>query len=768
MSVGRILLHKATRDLRRRRAQLIAVAVTVGCGLAMFSSTYDAYRNLETSYQRVYDNLSFGDLWVTGGDTAQVVDAARADAGVTAVATRIEADVPLGLADREVRGRVVSIPVGDQPDVNRLLLSAGSYPTDANTVVLEQHAADHFHLGVGDTVSVVIDGTPTEVRVGGVAASAEYLWLARSRNEAITVPDDFAVVFAPRPLAEQMAPDAPEQVVLTATGTAPVDRMRAAARSAGAIDVYGRADQASNATLQIDVSGFGEMAVLFPILFLTAAGLAVYVLLGRLVQLDRPVIGALTANGVDRHTIQRHYATHAFVAVFAGAVPGLILGSLLGGLMTGLYTSELDIPVTATSFRPLTPIIGLGFAFVTAALIAIVPARTASRVLPAEALRPPAPPPGSGRTFVERLLPFRLPTGGRVALRNLFRSPKRALGTAVGVIVAAVVVIASAGMGDSMNAALHRQSSLDRRDLTAVIAGTADGATVAGFAAIDGVAAAEPADLVNGRVAASGAAAGAEVQLFQRGTTMHRFDGPFDGGMVLSKTTADQIGAGVGDRVEVTAGTADGMVTVIGVLQEPLGGSNYLDLDTWQAIGGGAPRAVSMRVTDGVDPSVVRDRLQARSDVLAVVDHAALQQAVTDLLGLFNVFIAIMVGFGIVLAIALVFNAITVNVSERTTELATLRAAGVGRRRLHRWVLVETLLVVALALIPGLVLGGIVSGQFLTAIDTGVFHFDSVINATTWLWVAALVLGAAALAHLPAFRRLDRMDLAAVVRERQA
>jgi putative ABC transport system permease protein len=768
-AVGRLLRRKAWRDLRHRRAQLIAVAVTVGCGLALFASTYDAYRNLETSYRRAYDQLAFADLWVTGGDSGAVADQATRDPHVTAVETRIEADVPLQIGGKRLQGRVASIPVGRQPDVNRLLLSHGRYPDQPDEVVLEQHAADTFHLGVGDTVGVVVGGTPTQVRIAGVAASAEYLWLARSRDDIVTVPDDFAVVFAPEPLAQQMAPGGPRQVVLTVDSTASLRHLRAVADDAGATDVYDQAHQPSSSTLQIDIAGFGEMALMFPVLFLSAAGLAVYVLLGRVVQQDRPVIGALTANGVSRRVVMRHYATHAFAAVLAGAIPGLVVGSLLGGVLTGVYTSELHIPITATQLRPMTPLIGLAFALVTAGIVAVGPARAAARVLPAEALRPPTPPAGAGRTHLERLLPIALPTGARMAVRNLGRRPTRALGTAVGVALAAIVVVAAAGMRDSMASAVDRQfSTVDSRDLTAVLSRPADAAAVADLASIDGVEVAEAADLAQVQLAAGDATSAVELQLLEPRTAMHGFDHRWDGGLVVSSRTAHQLGVGIGDDLELRGADAAGRLPLVQISDEPLGDTAYLDLPTWRELGGPAPRAVSLRGADGADLDAIHAALDSRPGVVAVVDHAALAAAVDDLLGLFAAVIWIMVGFGLVLAIALVFNAIAVNVGERTTELATLRAAGIDRRRLHRWVLLETSTVVALALLPGLLVGRAVCGQLLSAVDTSAFHIDRSIDATTWLWVAALVLGASALAHLPAWRRVDRMDLAAVVRERQS
>ena len=47
----RLLRRKVLRDLRRRRSQIAAVAVTVFLGILLFAANHDAARNLDASYR---------------------------------------------------------------------------------------------------------------------------------------------------------------------------------------------------------------------------------------------------------------------------------------------------------------------------------------------------------------------------------------------------------------------------------------------------------------------------------------------------------------------------------------------------------------------------------------------------------------------------------------------------------------------------------------------------------------------------------------------
>ncbi|RMH71044.1 MAG: FtsX-like permease family protein, partial [Actinomyces sp.] len=315
-----LLGRKARRDLRRQRAQAGAVAATVFLGIVLFVADLDASLNLSTSYASFYERTAMADVWITGGDTPAIADALAADPRVATVEDRVHADVPLRLAGRELYGRVDGATSG----VNRLHLVAGRDlgPDDTRAVVLERHAADEFDLAVGDTVEVRLGDSWTPVPVVGVAASPEYLFPSRSRTDIFTLPSEFAVVFAPDELARRMAPDTPRQVVArfvdgTDTDAALAD-VRALADAHGAGEVYGLDEQPSNLALQSDVQGFASISVLFPLLFLSVAGMAAYVMLGRLVRRERHEIGTLYANGIDRRSIVRHYVTHGLVICVAG------------------------------------------------------------------------------------------------------------------------------------------------------------------------------------------------------------------------------------------------------------------------------------------------------------------------------------------------------------------------------------------------------------------------------------------------------------------
>lgn len=799
-----VLRTKLRRDLAHRRWQVGSVALTIVLGVALYGASNDAYLDLQNSYRRTYERLAFADLTVSGGDTSSAASAAAATAGVAAVDRRTQADVPIRVdPSHRLVGRVVGLPTSGRPAVNRVDVTVGTYldASDPTGVLVEQHMADHFGLSPGDDLEVLLDGSWTSARVRGVAVSPEYLWPARSRQEIITTADDFGVLFVPEPLAADAgtAVAVPQTLVRYAPGAdrAALDEVvTQAALGAGATDVTTQAEQASNAALQEDVNGFGELSLMFPLLFLGAAALATFVLLSRLVAGQRRQIGALRANGLSRGTVLRHYLAYGVVTGTTGAVVGAALGMLLGRLVTGVYTSSLSIPDTVVGIHPWTPLVGVTFGVVAGLAAAWAPARSALRVTPADAMRGDTPHHGGQRSLLERVVPplSRLPARWRMTLRGVGRSPRRSLSTVVGVVLALVLVLVSWGMVDTTEVLLDRQyGQIEQQSSQLFYEGPVTVADTQAASAVPGVAAAEPVAQLRVAVAAvgpgaAGGAYGTQLVAFEPDTVMHRFLAP-DASSVPLPGTGVLLGSALRERLDLEAGDAVRLsfptlatsveTLVAGFVSEPLGTSAYASRPELARLLAGADPAVPedalgatgvgsvmVRTFDEPDPAPVRAGLLDLPGVSVVVDSRALYDAARSLLGFFYVFVGVMVLFGALLAFALIFTTMSVNVSERAVELATMRAGGFGLGTIARLLTGENVLLTVLGIVAGLPVAVLTASWFMASFSSDLFQFELAVRPRTLAASAVAMVVVALLSQLPGILSLGRLDLGRVVRER--
>lgn len=778
---------KLLRDARRHRAQFIAVAVTIFLGITLFGASYDSFRNLTASYDTTASEFRFANLTVSGGDIDAYAERAAATQGVESTQTRTVLDVPIEVEGTKLLGRIVGLPADGQPDVNQVKLLEGSYLTDTtpNGVLVEQHMAEHFDLEVGDSVSVLEEDGWVEAPVVGVAASPEYIWPARSRQETITTPDNFGVLFGPENFVRTLG-DGPNEVAVYFQDGDPdkalEESLTEAAYANGASGALTREEQPSNAALEEDLAGFEEMAIFFPILFLAAASMAAYVTINRLVASQRPYVGVLAANGFSRGQILRHYLGYGLLPGLAGGIPGAVAGVLLARLVTGLYTDLLAVPVTVIQFYPLTLALAVGFGLVASLAAALAPALVASRVEPAEAMRGETPSGGGRPSLLERIVsPLKkMPVTWRMALRGAGRNPRRTVYTMLGVVLSLMLVLVSWGMIDTIQFLLDRQfETVQQEDATVYLVEPVRPSETKSLTEVDGVAEVEPVTQSPVTLGYEGEHYDTVLTVMINDTDMHGFVG-VDGellelpeeGILVGKAVKDLIGVGVGSSLQVTLSRAGVSIeeTVAGFIDEPLGTKAYISWERAEALVGRPlpARSALIRYEEGANPDAIRSRLTELPQVAAIEDTKAIYNTMQDLMVLFYAFVGVMLAFGGAMAFALIFSTMSVNIAERSRETATLLAVGVERRSVS-WLIAGENMLVALPGIPiGLVVGYYTSKAALSTFSSDLFTFDLYVRPSTFVFASLAVIVVALLSQGPGLRAVRRINIPKIVKERSA
>jgi putative ABC transport system permease protein len=778
--MGRALQKKALRDLRRRLPQAAAIGVTVMLGVLLYVVSYDSFRNVQASYDRTYARTHFADLTVTGGDPDAIAAAVGKSGGVERVETRTQVDQPLMIGATKLVGRVVGMPPVSGTEINEIDVIAGGLPDPArdDQVVVERHTAHTFGLAPGGHVQV-FDGTRWhQVTIAGVAQSPEYLWPARNRQDVLGDPHAFAVMFAPERLARTLSGRiTPNQTLVEMTDAATQsdrDRVTRLLHSAGAVDIEDRGDQPSNAALHENFNGFRVMAIGFPALFLTAAAIAEYVLLTRVIHTERPIVGTLVALGARRGAVVRHYVWYGAVVATIGALAGILAGTVATSVYTKVYASLLSLPDTVIEHRIPTAVIGFALGLATGVIGGLAPAIGAARTAPAEAMRGDVHPVRTGPLVRLSTRWTLLPVAARMALRSLTRSRRRTAATMVGGVLALVLILASAGMLTSVRAMLAIEfGDVQRQDATVLVAPAANDVG-AQLQSLPGVAIVESATIARVTVAANGHAYPTTLTGLEPATVMHGFrtaDGtgrtlPADG-VLAGAALADKLGLRIGDEMTVIPATASSrQVRLAGLVDEPLGTALYATNAAARSIANAEPDGYLLRFGNDVDRDRVRAAATGLTGVTSYTDTHAVENQLDSFLVIFWVFAGAMLVLGALLAFTVIYVTMTVNLAERTSELATLRAAGVPVRRLTAALAIENIAATLLAVPIGLAAGVAAGWLFLRSFNNDLFSLHLSIGPTALILASVAVTAAAAFSQLPAARLIQRIDVARVVRER--
>jgi putative ABC transport system permease protein len=138
--------------------------------------------------------------------------------------------------------------------------------------------------------------------------------------------------------------------------------------------------------------------------------------------------------------------------------------------------------------------------------------------------------------------------------------------------------------------------------------------------------------------------------------------------------------------------------------------------------------------------------------------------SIGDLLLTFVSFIAGLAG---AITFGVVYNSARITLSERSRELASLRVLGFTRGEIA-YILLGELALLTLAAIPlGFLVGRALSAYFIATIHQELFRIPLILEADTYALAAAVVLASALVSGLIVRRRLDRLDLIAVLKTKE-
>jgi putative ABC transport system permease protein len=781
------LLLKTLRDLRASLAQSTALVVIVVLGVASFVASVAAFRDLATSYQSTYDRLHLADIsFSVQAAPESVADDLRRLDGVEAVAARLVVDTGLELPDKDgksqdpIRARLIGMPADEHPAVNDVLVLDGEYlpAGETDSVLMESHFAEYYHLAPGDTITPILNGQRVAFQAAGVAASPEYLVVSPSKQEIFPSVRSFGVFFVVQSELQRrlgLERTVNNFAVLIRPGAdapAVVSAAQDLLSPYGLLETTLQKDQPSNAALQADLEGFREIAYLMPVVILLVAAVSVYVMLGRQVRAQAPQIGLMKAIGYTNNAVLWHYLLYALVIGVLGAGLGALLGLPLGYLITKSYALELGIPIVAARFYPELLAEGVLISLAATVLAAVGPASGALRQSPAQAMRlDPAVAQVKGRvSAVERVLP--LPLWLRLPLRNVLRVPRRSLTTALGVVFAYILFLMVWGMTDSINFFFRNNyTDVERWDVAALYDTPQSQALLDEIQSWEGVKKVEPLAQLPATLKANGHTEDVLLTALETDQTLHGFrfpegitaeDALRDGRLVLSAGLLKKIGCKEGDSVTLDTPLGKQTFTLGPASDELMNTIAFVSQSELQKRAGSPAPVINAFYLTVDDARVGRIKLDLYHlpGAVSVQRKADIVADLQSYMVMFYAFTGVMLIFALLMAFALLFNAMTVGVLERKREFATMRSLGTGRRWIALLLSGESMILWLLTLIPGLLLGYLMALGMGSAFSTDLFSFQIVIAPVSYATAALGILVTMLLAALPAVRRVNRLNLA--------
>ncbi|MCO5187182.1 MAG: ABC transporter permease [Anaerolineae bacterium] len=781
---------KLVRDIRKHKWQFWSLVLIILLGEMSYGGMTGMIGDVEASVEKTLDDLRFQDFVITleGTVPESIVEEVAAIDNVAAVTGRLLLNTGLRLdEDVEIHARLIGMPADDQPTVNQINIDEGSYLQrgDVLSAVLDHNFADYKAFGPGTILQPIINGQRISVTVVGVATSPEYLMPVASSENIVPSPNSFAVLFMDQDELQRLA--GAEDTInelnirLNNDGKEQVEQaiveVSTLLEDATILSVVKREDNPAYRLLKLDLDGGKQMMNIVPFMFLLIAAMSLYVVLSRMVKAQRPEIGVMRALGYSRWAAMRYYLAYGAIIAIVGSVLGFLLSYPAGYALSQGYALELGLPSVSAEFHLDAALTAIAINLMVCLLASYVPARASTRISPAQAMRfdPSVSLIKGSIPWLERMAGrvFHLHTGTKIALRNLVRNRSRTLTTAAGFIFAFVILLACWALFDGMANMLNVQfKQTDRWDLQAQFTQPQSTGVLDEVAAWPGVEIVEPVILLPSTLVSETTSKDLLLTAIAPDTKLHGFQLPrgktapdvlLPAQALLPPALGDKLGLDTGDTATIETPLGSRKVRVDTSNREMMSVGIYTDL-TWlqDELAGGLELFNGLLLTvDEDEQQAVRKRLYDEFGAANVIYKADSIAGWTELTTFFVAMLGSFLFFALLISAAVIYNTMTINVLERQREIATMRALGQNRGRLWGIVTQENMLIGLMALIPGLVIGTVVTyflfGLFSASAD---FFMPFYIAPLSYLLVTILIFGMALLSQIPSMRRINRMNLA--------
>jgi len=782
--------RKLLRDLWDMKGQALAIAMVVAGGVAMYVMYLSNFDSLQRSRQAYYERQRFADVFASLKRAPQRVAAEIAGIpGVSGLETRVVAEVVLDLEQipEPAAARLVSIPEDRRPLVNDVYLRRGRWiePGRVDEVLASEGFVDAHGLVPGDQVPAVINGRLRHLTIVGVALSPEYIYSIRPGE---LVPDDrrygvfwmgedalaaaFDMEGGFNDVAIALARDASAEEV--------IDRLDRILEPYGGLGAIPRALQLSHWTVENELTQLQTFGFFLPLIFLLVAAFILNVALTRALALQRPQIASLKALGYGNGALAWHYVKWALAIAIAGIALGVAGGLALGVMLIDLYNVYFRFPELAFRLSPAVIASAAGMTLAAAGAGAAGAVQRAVRVPPAEAMRPEAPA-RYRRTFLETpSLSRHLGTAGRMVLRNLARHPFRASASVFGIAFAVAILMTGYVFIDIIEQLIQTQFwEAERQDVTVSFVEPRGPSAIHALARLPGVVAIEPQRSVGARVRAGHRERYLAVTGVPESPRLRRIvdreGAPIrlpPSGVVLSRKLGEVLDVEPGDVVtlDVLEGhrpTLD--VVVSGLVDDLLGLSAYMNIGALhELMHEGEVSTGALLLVDTSREAELSTELKATPAVAGAGFKRAVLRSFRDVLAsnldlqtFLNILFAGVIAFGVV------YNAARISLSERSRELASLRVLGFTRAEISLILIGELALLVLVSLPVGWLFGYGLATFIVTAIDSEVYRFPMSVSRTSVAWASLSIVGAALISALSVRRKLDQLDLVAVLKIRE-
>lgn len=751
-----MLVKKMLRTAWQYKAQFISMVLMVMLGVGMFVGFNMEWASIEENMFSFFEDSKFADYRLVSEKGYSDDDMKKIAAldGVEAASRflSVNADV------KNTGGDSVALSVTTDPAVSSFVLISGeAYDgSSADGIWLSDRYAGENGVSVGDTITFVYRNTEISGKVKGLIKAAEQMICVRDKTQLMP---DFAThgfAYISPVMYEKALGFAYYPQINVISSLEKDDFSEKVNKALGQTTVIlTKDDTLSYAQAEGEVSEGKAMGSILPALFLLIGLLTMVTTMHRLTAKEKTQIGTLKALGFHDSRITRHYTSFAFFVAVLGTALGIGMGYGVAWIImnpNGMMGTYLDLPKWKLVF-PAFCAIAVALIIAALTLIGFLSVRRMLVGTAADALRPYTPKKMKPMLIERTKLFHKLSFGTRWNMRDIVRHKARTAMSFVGIVGCTILILASFGMKDTMNAFLdmYYDNGLNYSSRIFLSETATD---------------AEKQEIIDKYIGDFGGSV--SVQLEEKTVSLDIYDITHDKIRIMDENTdkieigddgayvcmrlAEEFGLGVGDTFTVSPfGTSDTYkLKVAGIFRSV--SENVIISDKYAAELS-LPYTVDSVYTDTEKSDI------ALSDVIkSVQSKQMIMDSFEAFLSIMDTMIYLLVGGALLLGIIVLYNLGTMSYTERYREMATLKVVGFRDKKIGRLLSGQNLALSVIGIIIGIPLGALTLSYLLKTLASE-YEMKMSIGAGSYIFTVILTVGMSLLVSLMVARKNKNIDM---------
>ncbi len=781
-----ILDRKLKQDLLNSWHMLLAVSSIIAVGIGCFIGMMSAAQNLESARSSFYSSCRLADFWIDVKKASiQEVQRLTNIRGISEIRHRIQFNITLDLNkfEKPIGAMVLSLPDEKSPIINNIILRQGTYFSygRANEVIVSENFAKARDITPGDIIIAILNNQRKELIVVGTAISAEFVYMT-APGSMVNDPGSYGLLYIKRSFAEDtfgfngasnsiiglLAPEVKKNPEST------INILAEALEPFGVFSNTPRSKQFSPMVLDGELTQLKNMAYMFPMFFLVVAALVLNVLMIRLTEQQRTVIGTLKAIGYENRLLTIHYIKFATTTGIVGGILGCLLGYWLGDVITRMYVEYFNFPQLTNRFYPILLLIGILISILFSVLGTLKGIRNILTLEPAEAMRQASPPVGK-TVFLEKIhfLWALLDAQWHMIIRGLFRNKSRTFISIFSATLGSSIVILAFGFVDSMNEMVRLQfDTVLKSDYHLTFNNEINYSAFDEISKLPGVIHAEPVyNLPCTFKSANHSKKGVVTGINPNGqltTPVNEFGNPIQlpsSGLLMTRRLMDQLHLTAGDFVEIipVKGNKQPIKVVVAQgIESMLGLAVFADFNWLNKVVGQENVVSEVRILSS-QSAIDKNKL------MAAVKQIPKIEALNDIRGQKESFNAqldgamrgaavVMILFAAVIFFGTILNGTLISISERRREMATFRTMGYYNNEVSRLFLRENLLTNLIGTLFGLALGRWMLFSSMKGFETDAYSFPPMLVSSSYIYTVLLAIVFVLISHFFVIRNLKNQN----------